>query len=81
MKFKYENGLVRLVSVRKAVSQNGKDLYFAKVADIETYESNDYMINRNECNPDSLVAGYDYHLYLTVDGRFSSVYLVPASNL
>ena len=42
MRFNYSNNVVRLVSVRKVISsKNGKEFYFAKVSDLETYESND----------------------------------------
>ena len=81
MRFNYSNSVVRLVSVRKVTSKNGNELYFAKVADLETYESNDYMLNRDECKPDRLVAGGDYMLDLIVDGRFSSILLTTASKL
>ena len=82
MRFNYSNNVVRLVSVRKVISsKNGKEFYFAKVYDLETYESNDYMINFDECKPDRLVAGMNYMMDLIVDGRFSSIVLTPASNL
>lgn len=81
MRFDYSNEVVHLVNIRHVTSKNGKDLYFANVTDITSYENDTFMINKAECSPDKLVAGENYRLELEVENGYSSAILIPISDL
>ena len=74
MKF-YPEASLRLVSNR-TYEKEGKAYTFVKLADKKTFDSNEFMLSRDQ-SPDLLTAGHDYKVHLEVDGRFSSVSLFP----
>ena len=70
---------LRLLSVRTH-TKGEKNYTFVKLADEATFENNDFMLNREETSPDSLVAQNRYDVELQVDGRYSTVTLTPVSS-
>lgn len=77
MKFFPEKPL-RLVTVRTH-EKEGKKHTFVKLADEMSFESNEFMLTRDQA-PDLLMAGTRYKVALDVEGRFSSVTLTPEAN-
>jgi hypothetical protein len=73
---KFPEKTLRLLSVRKGVSEKGNNYCFVKLADEATFESEEFMLNRDQ-SPDFLTVQQRYIATLNVEGRFSSVELVP----
>lgn len=72
MRFIPQNGTIRLVSMRSFQSKNGKDLTFVKVADTSTYDSQEFLLSRNN-KPADLIPNTDYEVVIDVDGRFTTI--------
>jgi len=70
----FEKKDMRLVSVRNIERDGGKTITFVKIADKKTFEGNDFILGR-ETAVKSLIAGNDYDVELTVDGKYNSVNL------
>ena len=59
------------------VSKNGKNFAFIKIADPKTYDTVEIMASR-DLNIDVLTEGDVYDALVDIDGRYSTVNLVPA---
>ena len=68
---------VVLAKVNK-VSKNGKNFAFIKIADPKSYDTVEIMASR-DLNLDMLTEGESYDALVDIDGRFSTVNLVPAA--
>lgn len=77
MKF-YRNN-VRLVSVRSFTSQKGNQLTFLKVADKDTYDSAEFLADK-DFDAMSVREGSDYDLVVDYDGRYMNASLLPLSD-
>lgn len=60
------------------VSKNGKEFAFLKIADPKSYDTVELMASR-DLNIDSLAEGSAYDALVDIDGRYSTVNLVPAA--
>jgi hypothetical protein len=72
---------LKLVQVRPYTKkkEDGTErlFHFIKLADKQTYESQEFMLDAELTKPETLELGNDYDATLMVDGRFSSVRLDP----
>ena len=66
---------LRLVSFR-TMEKEGKKYTFVKLADQETYDSNEFMLHRDQML-DKLILKERYFVTLDIEGRFTSVQLDP----
>lgn len=67
--------VLRLVSSR-TTEKEGKRYTFVKLADEQTFDSNEFMLHREQM-PEKLVPQARYHVTLDIEGRFTSVQLDP----
>ena len=73
---KFPETVLRLVNVRTMETQNGKSLSFVKLADEKTFDSNEFMLNREQSSAE-LIPQSRYKVILDIEGRYSSVTLQP----
>ncbi len=59
------------------VSKNGKNFAFIKIADPKSYDTVEIMASR-DLNIDVLTEGDTYDALVDIDGRYSTVNLVPS---
>lgn len=71
----YKNGLV-FVKERVVQREGKKDLTFVTLADPNTYESNDFLLN--DKSQSNFGQGDLLDVELEVEGRYSNVFLIPA---
>ena len=71
----FKGNKMRLVKLRDYKTKNDRMMYFATVADIATYENNDFVLDSEYCNPADLHVGQDYATTLIVDGKYSKIQL------
>jgi len=67
---------LRLLSFRKGTSEKGHPYCMVKLADEKTFENATFSLNRDQ-SPDFLKEQAQYSVILEVDGKYSSVELVP----
>jgi hypothetical protein len=65
--------VLRLISVRTA-EKEGKKYTFVKLADEATFDSNDFMLHREQI-PEKLEVQKRYNVTLDIEGKFTSVQL------
>jgi hypothetical protein len=70
---KFPMKVLRLVSHRSIVKE-GKTYNFVKLADEETFDSNEFMLSA-DTRMDKLLNQTRYEVELSIDGRFTSVNL------
>ena len=75
MIFVRKNGVLAKVN---RDSKNGKEFAFLKIADPKSYDTVELMASR-DLNIDSLAEGSAYDALVDIDGRYSTVNLVPAA--
>ncbi|MCL2215938.1 MAG: hypothetical protein FWB91_02835 [Defluviitaleaceae bacterium] len=66
---------LRLVNFR-TTEKEGKKYTFVKLADEKTFDSNEFMLNREQ-SPENLVVQTRYKVILNIEGRYASVILQP----
>ena len=69
---------VKLLNVRQFTSKAGNACTFLQIADPQTYESAEFM-PVNTLDVSSLVVGSDYLAQVVIEGRYSSLDLLPVS--
>jgi len=72
---RFPETVLRLINLRTA-EKNGKNYTFVKLADEKTFDSNEFMLSRDQ-SPEGLIPQARYRTVLNVEGRFSSVTLQP----
>lgn len=77
MVFKSDS-VFRLVNVRNVVSKKGNNLSFVTIANTQTFENADFILDFG-LDPSVLVVGSDYYVTINTDGRFTTVSLESCS--
>ena len=72
---KFPETVLRLVTM-KQIKKEDRMYTFVKLADAKTLDSNEFMLS-SEQNADNLIVQKDYRVTLDIDGKFSSVTLLP----
>jgi hypothetical protein len=82
MGIKFPEKVLRLLEIRSIEkNEEGKEkkiYHFARLADEETFEANDFMLPQS-VDPASLTVQTRYAVLLDVDGKFNRISLTPAS--
>ena len=81
---KFPAKVLRLISVRtiEKKDDNGqviKTFYFARFADEETFEANDFMLPKS-IDPASLVEQSRYNVEIDIDGKYTNIALTPITS-
>lgn len=73
MQFRKDN--VRLVNARQFTSKAGQDLTFLKIADVATFDSEEFLAPKG-FDFNEFPVGQDYDLILDINGNYKNITLL-----
>ena len=80
MEFVGKTGSYRLVKMRDFKTKTGSTMWFATLADTQTYENADFVLER-DADLSQIEVGKDYQATIIVDGKYTSLRLTPLEPL